>query len=127
MATLQLSAVIFNMPIPLKNLLNKKTIVSTSIGTLMALSGGIYIASEKVNATVFQVAANVLSIQSLEVRAIQSDIALLKKEERELRRELRGDPENEYILIDLEEVEDELEELELVRECMLDPEQEVCQ
>ena len=114
------------MNIPIKNLLNKKTIVSGSIGTLMALSGGIYVASEKVQATVFQVAANSVSIQSLEVRAIQSDIALLKKEQRELRRELRNDPENDYVLEDLEEVEDELEALELVRECMLDPKMEVC-
>ena len=114
------------MPIPIKNLLNKKTIVSGSIGTLMALSGGIYVASEKVQAAVFQISANASSIHSLEVRIIKAEIALLKKEQRELRSELREDPENEYVMEDLEEVDDELEALELVRECMLNPEMEIC-
>ena len=107
-------------------LLNKKTIISTSVGTLMAVAVGIYTVSDKVQATVFQVAANVVSIQSLELRAVLKDIAYLKKEQRELNRELRGNPNDDNIIEDIEEVEDELEALELVRDCLLDPEKEVC-
>jgi hypothetical protein len=114
------------MAIPVKTLLSKKTIVSTSIGTLLTMSGGIYMASEKVNAATTQIAMNTVSIQSLELRMIQSDIADLKQERRDLKRELREDPENPYVLQDLEEVEDELHALELVRECLIDPEREVC-
>ena len=92
----------------------------------MAASVAIYTVSDKVQATVFQVAANVVSIQSLELRAVMKDIAYLKKEQRELNRELRTDPDDENIIEDIEEVRDEMEALELQRDCLLDPEKEVC-
>ena len=114
------------MDIPVKNLLNKKTIVSGSIGSLLALTGGIYLASEKVNATVFQVAVNTSAIKSLELKDVQTAIASFKKERREIRRDLRSHPDDIDLMEDLEEVEDEIDALQLVQECMISPEDEVC-
>ncbi|GAG12428.1 unnamed protein product, partial [marine sediment metagenome] len=110
----------------IKNLLNKKTIVSGSIGTLMALSGGIYLASDKVQATVYQVAMNTESIEHLRLKAVQGAVADFKKERREIRRELRQYPDDPDLLEDLDEVEDEIDALQLVQKCMADPEKEVC-
>jgi hypothetical protein len=114
------------MATPLKTLLNKKTIVSTSIGTLMAMTGGVYLASEKVQATVYQVAANTTAIETIKINNVRRYIADLKRERRELRRELRASPDDPYLLEDMDEVEDTIEAAEHVLECLTDPESEVC-
>jgi hypothetical protein len=70
-----------------------------------------------------QITANTEAIQmvstSLKLGRVNDEIADLKRERRELRRELRDDPENDLILEQIEVIDDELEELEKVRECIM--------
>jgi flagellar motility protein MotE (MotC chaperone) len=114
-------------PVRIKQLLSKKTIVSGSIGSLVALAGGIYVASDKVQATVYQVAANTQSIESIKINRVREFIADLKKERRSIRRELRQDHNDPELLEELEEVNDAIKAAEMLLECMLDPETEVCE
>ncbi|MBT8439844.1 MAG: DUF4062 domain-containing protein [Gammaproteobacteria bacterium] len=106
--------------------LNKKTLVSTSIGTLMAAAGGLWVVAGEFNEAVAQINLNATSIKSLEIRSIDSELASLRKERRALNRELREYPEDPVIMEDLEAVDDEITDLVLIRECLVDPEIEVC-
>jgi len=115
------------MPVPIKTLLSKKTIVSGSIGTLMAMAGGVYVFAADVAEIKHQINLNLTAIEQIKLNAVHNWIADLKQERREVRRELRSDPDDQYLLEDLDEVEDALEAAELVRECMVNPEQKVCQ
>jgi hypothetical protein len=107
--------------------LSKKTLVSTSIGTLMAAAGGLWVIAADFNEAVAQINSNTKSIESLEIRSIDSELGGLRKEKRALNRELRQYPEDMILLYDLEEVEDEMAVLSLIRECLIDPNKEVCQ
>ena len=106
--------------------LNKKTIVSTSIGTLMAASGALWVVAADFNTAVAQINQNTLSITSLEIHSIDSELGSLRKEKRSLNRELREYPGDTILLEDLEEIDDEIDELSLIRECLVDPDVEVC-
>jgi len=107
--------------------LNKKTIVSTSIGTLMAAAGGMWVVSGELQAAAAQIAMNTQSIQQLELRSVNSEIARLKTERRSLNRQARQYPNNTLLIEQLEEVQDEIDALIVVRDCMIDPTKEVCQ
>ena len=114
------------MAVELKTLLNKKTIVSTSIGTLMALSGGVWVAANEVHEVKVQVAANANHIEAFDVRSVDMRLELAKQERREIRRALRAHPADQYLLEDRDEVEDKITALEALRECVLDPEVVEC-
>ena len=107
-------------------LLSKKTVISTSVGTIMACASGLWVVAADFNHAVAQIESNKKSIQSLEVRAIDSELTMLRKERRELNRNIREHGEDAYILEDLEEVEDEIGELTEIRACLIDPAKEVC-
>ena len=106
--------------------LNKKTLVSTSIGTLMAAAGGLWVVAGDFNEAVAQIQQNTLQIKSLEIRSIDSELSGLRKEKRTINRELREYPDDIILLEDLEEVDDEIRELEGIRECIVNPDIEVC-
>jgi len=106
--------------------LNKKTLVSTSIGTLMAAAGGLWVVAGDFNAAVAQIERNTLQIQSLEIRSVDSELTGLRKEKRSLNRELREYPGDVILIEDLEEVDDEITELEKIRDCLVNPDIEVC-
>ena len=63
---------------------------------------------------------------SLELIRIDNQIDSLQTERRSLKRQLRNDPNNDLILDQLEEVKDELNALDTLKECTIDPVKEVC-
>ena len=111
--------------------LTKDTGVRFSLATAMVMIIWMGGASWKVFGYVQTIAANTVAIQnvaqSLKLGRLDREIADLKSEKRDLNRELRRDPENDLIIEQLEEIGDEVEDLENVRECVIDPEKKVCQ
>ena len=106
--------------------LNKKTLVSTSVGTLMAAAGGLWVVAGDFNEAQAQIDQNTMSIKSMEIQWIDSDLRDLKKERRELNREMRAHPNDLILLEDSEENADDIAELMEVKECLLNPEVDVC-
>jgi hypothetical protein len=110
----------------LKNLLNKKTIVSTSIGTLMAMSAVVWTVAGQFNEAVAQIARNTGSIAGFSISQVDLELALAKKERRELRRDLRETPNDEYLLEDMDEVDDNIHRLSELRSCLINPNIKQC-
>ena len=92
----------------------------------MAAAGGLWVVAGDFNQAVAQIQQNTMHIQSLEIRSIDSELTALRKEKRSINRELRQYPDDIILLEDLEEVDDEITELENIRECIVNPDIEVC-
>jgi len=107
-------------------MISKKTVISTSVGTIMACASGLWVIAADFNTAVAQIESNKKSIQSLEIRAIDSELTMLRKERRELNRMLREHPVDSNLLEDQEEVDDEIAELTEIRACLIDSTKEVC-
>ena len=115
------------MAIPIKNLLNKKTIMSASVGTLMAAAGGIYAFSAEVGEVKHKVADHEVAIDSIKLHNVRALISDLKAERRTIRREMRLYPEDIDLLSDLEEVQDAIDAAEAIHKCITDGVVETCQ
>ena len=111
--------------------ISKNTMFSASLATMISIVAGVWYGVSEVQAWVGQIATNTESIslimKSLELRDIDGRMALAKSEERELNRELRKDPENDLIIEQLDEIEDNLEHLVLIRSCIVSDKTEVCE
>lgn len=103
--------------------LTKNTIFGCSIGSALALIVAVWILSSEVRAWMDKIEANTSAIAMLamtvDLRGVNDEIGDLKKELRELYRALRYDPENDLILDQIADVEDAIEELENIRDCIL--------
>ena len=115
------------MAIPVKNLLNKKTIVSGSIGTLMLAAGGVYSFSAEVGEVKHQVADHEVALDSIKLHNVRAFIADLKAERRTIRREIRLYPDDIDLPTDLEEVEDAIVAAEAIHKCITDGIVKTCQ
>ena len=108
----------------------KNTVVSVSIGTLLTLAAPIWFGVTKVQGAVSQIEQNTKSVKvivtSLELIRIDNQIDALQRERREINRQLRKDPDNDLLLKQQDEINDELHALENLRDCIVDPDKEVC-
>jgi hypothetical protein len=64
---------------------------------------------------------------SLRVGRLDRDISERKKERRELQRALRSDPDNELVQDQIASLQEEIEYFQDLRECVIDPDKEICQ
>ena len=112
-------------------IVSRNSVFGISLGTFFLVVGAIWVSAEKVQGYIVQIDANTVAIQlvakSLKLGRLDDEIADLKSERRDLNRELRRDPENDLIIEQLEEIEDEIEALGLIRECVIEPNGRVCE
>lgn len=110
--------------------LSKDTGIRVSLGLVVAIILYLGSASWKVFGYVATIAANTVAIQniakSLELGRLGDEIGDLRKEKRELNRELRKEPDSDILYDQLDEIQDEIEELEHERDCVEDPDKTVC-
>ena len=110
--------------------LTKNSVIGISVGTFFSLMAGMWLTVSEVQGYVTQITANTQAIQaivmSLELGRIDRQIEGLKKERRDLKRKLRVDPGNDLLLDQVDELNDSIEDSQIVRECVVDPNKEVC-
>ena len=103
-------------------MLTSKTTIGVSIGTVMAIAVGAWTGIGTVHGWVTAIEANTSAISmlatSVELGRIGDDIGDIKKEIRALKRDLRNDPENDLIIDQIADLEDELEELIHLYDCL---------
>lgn len=111
-------------------MITKNTVVGISIGTIGGVLAFLWVAIGTVQGYMEQVDNNSKSVKqivlSLELMRINQQIDSLQQERRSLKRQLRDDPNNDLILDQLEDIQDELKALDTLKECVTDPEKEVC-
>jgi len=105
--------------------------IGISIGGIVAALSMGWTVTTSVVALAAQVEANTGQIQavvmSLEIGRVDDLIADLQSERRELRRELRRDPENDLVIDQMDMLGDEIEKSKAIRECITNPDQDVCE
>ena len=105
-------------------MITSKTTIGVSIGSVLALASSIWLFTGKAHGYITAIEANTVAISmlatSVELGRIGDDIGDIKKEVRELKRELRRDPENDLIIDQISDLEDELEELIHLYDCLAD-------
>jgi uncharacterized membrane protein YgaE (UPF0421/DUF939 family) len=103
-------------------MITSKTTIGVSIGSVLALASTIWLFTGKAHGYITAIEANTVAISllatSVELARIGDDIGDIKKEIRELKRDLRHDPDNDLIIDQIEDLEDELEELEKLYSCL---------
>ena len=100
--------------------ITKNTMVGMSLATMLTFVGSIYMASGFIQSNISLIEANASGVAYLSQQRVQDIIRALKRDLRELEAELRGDPDNDYIISDISDTETDIEYYEEVLECMRD-------
>lgn len=112
-------------------MLTKNTMWGMSIASMMTFVGAIWISSGFIQGKIGMIEANASAIAavvlSLDISRVDRMIEGLKKERRELRRRLRETPNNDLLHEQLEELDDAISHQETIRQCVVNPEQRICQ
>jgi hypothetical protein len=98
--------------------ITKNTMVGMSLATMLTFVGAIYMASGFIQNKVGLIDANASGVAYLSQQRVQDIVRTLQSDLRELRYELRADPDNEYILKDIEEIQDDLEYYKEILDCL---------
>lgn len=104
-------------------MINKNTVVGISIGTLGSVLVGMWLLVAEVHAWVSKIEANTNAIAMLssdvKLSRVYDMIGDLRRERRGLIRDLELQPEDRVIQQQIEDVEDEIEMLERVLDCLM--------
>jgi len=105
--------------------------ITASLGGIVAALGLIWSVTSSVVALAAQVNHNTDSVQaivqSLELSRISDTLGDLKKDRRDLKKELRADPDSPDIEADIDEIEDSIDDAIMMKECILDPTKMICE
>ena len=111
-------------------MITKDTIIGGSVATFLTIGAGIWAASGTVQGHIAQIVLNTQAIASvvtsLELSRIDRQIEVFKKERRDLKRQLRDDPNNGLLQDQILELDDSIRYSEIVRECIVDPAKAIC-
>lgn len=113
--------------INLDKLFSKNTIVSTSIGTLMLIAGGVWFVGVEVVHAMEQIKYNATEIRKLKVFDAENKLAGLRSEERLLMREREKNPDSTLVHKQLDDVQNDLHKWRLKRDCLINPDRKKCE
>ncbi|GAF74976.1 unnamed protein product, partial [marine sediment metagenome] len=108
--------------INLDKIFSKNAVISSSIGTLMVIAGGVWFVGVEVVQAMEQIRLNSHEIRKLKIYTAENEMAGLRSEQRLLLREIEKSPDSELLTKQLDDVKNSLHTWELLRDCLIDPE-----
>jgi hypothetical protein len=115
--------------------INKNTMVSMSLATILGCLGGLWVAVDKVQGAFDQLSINTQAIQSIgtamELRGIDRVIGSKQKEVRDKEVDVLNNAGNTALIqlleVQIKTLNTEIQLQQVIRECVVDPDKKVCQ
>jgi len=98
--------------------LNKNTVWSMSLATMITFVGAIWMASGFVQDKIGIIDANASGISSINMKRAQDNIRDLQRDLRRMESELRNQPGNEYLIRDISATKDDIEHYKGLLDCL---------
>ena len=104
-------------------MITKQTMVGVSVGSLAALLASMWLVVSEVQSWVGQISDNTQALAELsrdvKLSRVYDMIGDLRSERRDLRRILEARPNDRVVLDQIEEIDDEIQLLEKILDCLL--------
>ena len=114
--------------------ITKNTMMSMSLATAISVLGGLWFTIDRVQGAFNQLSINTVAIESIgmamELRGIDREISTKQKEVRGLEVEILNNAGNTALINLLNQqihtLEDEIDQQQLIRACVVDPTKKIC-